>query len=111
MLSLVPNRHKHPGRTTYRPVHGQLTDPQSKLAMQRVICSARVSALLLFVVATAARGADLAPVLRPILEKHKEMPGLVGAILDGEKITAIGAVGVRKFGAPERIRNDDLVHL
>lgn len=66
---------------------------------------------MLFALAATAHGADLAPVLKPILEKHKEMPGLVGAILDGDKISAIGAVGVRKFGAPERIRADDLVHL
>ena len=59
----------------------------------------------------AARGADLTPVLKPILDKHKELPGLVAAIVDGERITAIGAVGVRKAGSPERMTARDVIHL
>ncbi|HKD36698.1 MAG TPA: serine hydrolase domain-containing protein [Pirellulales bacterium] len=70
-----------------------------------------VSLLLSLSIGGTATAADLAPVLRPILEKHSEMPGLVGAIVDGERVTAIGAVGVRKAGAPERFRADDLIHL
>ncbi len=71
------------------------------------------SLLVLALYASQLRAAAdaLAPVLEPILEKHKEMPGLIGAILDGDRITAIGAVGVRKAGAPERFRADDLIHL
>lgn len=70
-----------------------------------------VIAILLAPACGTAPAADLAPVLRPILEKHNEMPGLVGAIVDGDRVTAIGAVGVRKAGAPERFRADDLIHL
>ncbi len=62
-------------------------------------------------VTTANRPADLAPVLKPILEKHQEMPGLIAAIVDGERISAIGAVGVRKAGAPEKMTVGDVVHL
>ena len=62
-------------------------------------------------VTTANRPADLAPVLKPILEKHQEMPGLIAAIVDGERFSAIGAVGVRKAGAPEKMTADDVVHL
>ena len=59
----------------------------------------------------AAYGADLTPVLRTIHKKHTELPGLVGAIVDGDRVTAIGAVGVRKAGSLERFRADDLIHL
>lgn len=49
---------------------------------------------------TAPATVDLAPTLKPILAKHKT-PGLIAAILDGEKVTALGAVGIRKTDAPE----------
>lgn len=58
-----------------------------------------------------AAPADLAPLLQPILEKHSQLPGMVGAILVGNRITAIGAVGVRRVGSPERFTSGDLVHL
>ncbi len=57
------------------------------------------------------RGADLTPLLAPILEKHSEMPGLVAAIVDGDRVSAIGAVGFRKAGAPERMTANDVIHL
>ena len=62
-------------------------------------------------VPTANRPADLAPVLKPILEQHHAMPGLIAAIVDGERISAIGAVGVRKAGAPEKMTVGDVIHL
>jgi CubicO group peptidase (beta-lactamase class C family) len=79
--------------------------------MNRIFAYGLIAGLISLTIAPAAPAADLAPMLRPILEKHKEMPGLVGAIVDGERVTAIGAVGVRKAGAPERFRADDLIHL
>jgi CubicO group peptidase (beta-lactamase class C family) len=62
-------------------------------------------------VAQQPRPADLAPVLKPILEKYPELPGLAGAIVDGDRIMALGAVGIRKAGAPELMRPGDLIHL
>ncbi len=62
-------------------------------------------------VKASAPPAELAPVLKPILEKSHKLPGLVGAIVDGNRITAIGAVGIRKVGAPEPMTADDLIHL
>jgi CubicO group peptidase (beta-lactamase class C family) len=79
--------------------------------MNRSVACALIPSLLLLVVGRSASAADLTPVLRPILEKHGEMPGLVAAIVEGDRVTAIGAVGVRKSGAPERFRADDLIHL
>jgi len=55
--------------------------------------------------------AELAPVLKPILEKYRELPGLVGAIVVGDRTVAIGAVGIRKVGAPEPMTAGDLIHL
>jgi CubicO group peptidase (beta-lactamase class C family) len=54
---------------------------------------------------------DLVPVLQPILEKHPQLPGLVGAIVDGNRISAIGAVGLRRVGSPEKFTAGDLIHL
>ena len=55
--------------------------------------------------------ADLAAVLQPILDKHPQLPGLIGAIVDENRVTAIGAVGVRKVGSPEKMTTSDLIHL
>jgi len=47
--------------------------------------------------------------LAPIREKH-ELPGIVGGILVGDKLVAVGVVGARKTGAPEKFTVDDRVH-
>ncbi len=49
-------------------------------------------------------------VLQPLLDRHN-VPGLVGALLVGEKLTAIGAVGVRKLGTEAPITVNDRVHI
>jgi CubicO group peptidase (beta-lactamase class C family) len=41
----------------------------------------------------------------------RRLPGMIGAIVRGEELAAIGASGIRKIGSPEPIRPDDLVHL
>ena len=41
----------------------------------------------------------------------RRLPGMIGAIIRGEELTNIGAVGIRKIGSPEPMRVDDLVHL
>jgi CubicO group peptidase (beta-lactamase class C family) len=48
--------------------------------------------------------------LGPVRDEH-DLPGLIGAIQAGPLTTVIGAVGVRKVGAPEPIRVSDQVHL
>jgi CubicO group peptidase (beta-lactamase class C family) len=48
--------------------------------------------------------------LEPLREKHG-MPALWGAIVAGDKVSAIGAVGVRKLGSPERATVNDKVHI
>jgi CubicO group peptidase (beta-lactamase class C family) len=49
-------------------------------------------------------------VLAPIRDEH-HLPGLIGAILTGDGLAAIGAVGIRKIGSPEPIRVTDQVQL
>jgi CubicO group peptidase (beta-lactamase class C family) len=48
--------------------------------------------------------------LASVRAKHK-LPGLVGAILRGDRLVAIGVDGVRKAGSSEALRVDDKMHL
>ena len=38
-------------------------------------------------------------------------PGLLAAVIDEEGVRAIGAAGVRRWGSPERITVNDLIHI
>jgi CubicO group peptidase (beta-lactamase class C family) len=49
-------------------------------------------------------------VLAPIRDEHL-LPGLIGAILAGNRLAAIGALGIRKIGSPEPLRVTDQIHL
>ena len=74
---------------------------------------ARLGVAMLILVGSYAKAAEpqnLASTLQPILAKH-QTPALWGAIVDGGQVVALGAVGVRKFGSPERVTVNDLVHL
>jgi CubicO group peptidase (beta-lactamase class C family) len=54
--------------------------------------------------------AALEEVLEPIRAKH-DLPALGGAIVTGERLTAIGAVGVRRLGSDAKVTRGDLWHL
>jgi CubicO group peptidase (beta-lactamase class C family) len=41
----------------------------------------------------------------------RRLPGMVGGIIRGEKLTQAGAVGIRKIGSPEPFLISDIVHL
>jgi len=58
----------------------------------------------------AAKPDGLEEVLEPIRKKHA-LPALGGAIVTGERLTAIGAVGVRRLGNERTVTRDDLWHL
>jgi CubicO group peptidase (beta-lactamase class C family) len=49
-------------------------------------------------------------VLAPVRDAH-HLPGLIGAILTGSRLAAIGAIGIRKIGSPEPILATDKIHL
>jgi CubicO group peptidase (beta-lactamase class C family) len=49
-------------------------------------------------------------VLAPIRDEH-HLPGLIGAIFEGSRLTAIGAVGIRKIGSPDPFAVTDQVHI
>ena len=48
--------------------------------------------------------------LAPIRDEH-HLPGLIGAVVTGNTLAMIGAVGIRKIGSTEAFRVDDTVHL
>ena len=48
--------------------------------------------------------------LAPIRERN-ELPGLLGAIVQGRTVVAIGAVGLRKLGTAEPLTVNDTVHV
>ena len=54
--------------------------------------------------------ADLSSVLKPILAAHT-LPALAGCIVTADKIVAIGAVGVRKYGTDTPVSINDQFHL
>jgi CubicO group peptidase (beta-lactamase class C family) len=49
-------------------------------------------------------------VLEPIRGSH-HLPGVIGAVLTGNGLAAIGAVGIRKIGSSEPIQVTDQVHI
>jgi CubicO group peptidase (beta-lactamase class C family) len=53
---------------------------------------------------------DLSSLLAESVQKHK-LPGMAAAVVEGGRITAIGAAGVRCRGHQERITSDDLFHI
>jgi len=66
--------------------------------------------ILVVTTALAAEPADLSPLLNSILAKHTA-PGIVGAVVEDGKITALGAAGVRKAGSAAAMTPRDLIHL
>ena len=62
------------------------------------------------VTVTAEPGIDVAQYLTGPIEDGWP-PGLVAAVIDEEGVRAIGAAGVRKWGSPEKITVNDLVHI
>src|SRR4051794_20762120 len=53
---------------------------------------------------------DLSSLLEPIRAKHN-VPGMVAAIVEGARISAIGAAGVREAGKPDAVTVEDLFHI
>jgi CubicO group peptidase (beta-lactamase class C family) len=53
---------------------------------------------------------DLGPTLAPLLTQYK-LPGMVGCIIRGDDIVALGSAGVRKVGDPAPFLPTDLIHL
>jgi CubicO group peptidase (beta-lactamase class C family) len=52
----------------------------------------------------------VARVIAPARDGH-HLPGMVGALVRGDRLAAVGAVGVRKVGSDEPFRVTDRVHL
>jgi CubicO group peptidase (beta-lactamase class C family) len=41
----------------------------------------------------------------------RRIPGMIGGIIEGDSLTKVGAVGIRKIGAPDAFLWTDLIHL
>lgn len=54
--------------------------------------------------------ANLNSLLEPVLKKY-DLPALAGAIVTSQGLTAVGAVGVRKYGTDTPVTLDDQFHL
>jgi CubicO group peptidase (beta-lactamase class C family) len=65
---------------------------------------------LLMAAGAASMPRDLAPTLRELAEKY-QLPGVVGAILHGDQIVALGSTGSRKVGDPAPFLVTDEIHL
>lgn len=81
----------------------------------RAAFSRRAAAFLLLVLSAPVRvpagePLDVSHLLAPIREKHG-VPGMIGAIVRGDRIVAIGADGVRMRGSQRRMQADDPFHL
>ena len=66
--------------------------------------------LLLVIPAFRAETETVAQVLERA-QKKSEVPGMVAAIVRGDKVTEVAAVGKRKSGDPTPMTTDDLLHL
>jgi CubicO group peptidase (beta-lactamase class C family) len=80
--------------------------------MRIFVHSSLLLGMLPFLLAAAAMPPmrDLAPTLRALAEKYK-LPGVVGAIVHGDQIVALGSAGVRKAGDPAPFLVADAIHL
>jgi CubicO group peptidase (beta-lactamase class C family) len=71
-------------------------------------------AIMLIIAVGSARAADkpfdLAATLRPLAEEY-HLPGVVGAIIHGDDLVALGSVGIRKIGNPAPFQETDIIHL
>ena len=59
---------------------------------------------------SAPAPADVSGILEPIRERYR-LPALAAVVLQGDRITMAGAVGVRKLGSPEEVTIDDRFHI
>jgi CubicO group peptidase (beta-lactamase class C family) len=60
--------------------------------------------------AAASRPADCSALLAPLVAEHG-VPGMVAALLEGPRVAALGAAGVRRRGDPTPTTVDDRYHL
>ena len=81
---------------------------------KNTIASVLSAIVLLGLVVSRAWGAeakDLSPVLTTLLTEHRQIPGIVAAIVEDGRITAIGAAGVREVGNTAPMTTADQIHL
>ncbi len=60
---------------------------------------------------TRAASADSLDTMLETIRAKRKLPGLVGAIVEGDEVVAIGAAGVRNLDARQPITIDDKLHI
>ncbi len=80
----------------------------TKQSLARIALMASLAFLL--AADNPAAPSDLSPTLHALAEKYR-LPGVVGAILHGDRIVALGSTGVRKVGDPAPFLPTDVIHL
>ena len=53
---------------------------------------------------------DVTPVLEQLVQKHR-VPGMVAAVIEGDRIVLAGAAGVRRAGGAEKLQFKDTMHV
>lgn len=53
---------------------------------------------------------DVSERLAPLVEKHK-VPALAAAVIEGDRLTKLGAAGIRARGDEAKVQSDDVWHL
>src|SRR5688572_10853679 len=53
---------------------------------------------------------DISPVLEQLVQKYK-VPGMVAAVIEGDRIVLAGHAGVRRAGGVEKIAFADVFHV
>ena len=60
--------------------------------------------------ALAQEPQDISKLLAPLVEKHK-VPALAVAVIEGDRLTKVGATGIRARGSEAKVGLDDVWHL
>ena len=69
------------------------------------------SVFVVFVsLAIAQEPQDVSKLLAPLVEKHK-VPALAVAVIEGDRLTKVGATGIRARGSEAKVGLDDVWHL
>lgn len=72
--------------------------------------SSFIASVLLVSLASADEPQNVSELLSPLVEKHK-VPALAAAVIEGDRLTKLGAVGIRARGDEAKVKLDDVWHL
>ena len=81
------------------------------MQLRHVLSSVVSSMFVVFAsLAIAQEPQDVSKLLAPLVEKHK-VPALAVAVIEGDRLTKVGATGIRARGSEAKVGLDDVWHL